>query len=91
MLELGRERSEIEVVADRIGSPTWARDVAAAIASCISQLTYRGDDTHSFGTYHYTNSGVASWYDFAVAIFEEARHLTPLAIERVRPIPSIRG
>jgi dTDP-4-dehydrorhamnose reductase len=39
------------------------------------------------GTYHYTNSGVASWYDFAIAIFEEAQALGfPLQIQRVKPI-----
>ena len=42
--------------------------------------------TNSYGTYHYTNSGVASWYDFTVAIFEEARQFADLAVERVIPI-----
>lgn len=82
MLKLGAERQEIRVVADQIGSPTWARDLAQAIAIIIPQLT-----PEIAGTYHYTNSGVASWYDFAVAIFAEARAIEfPLKIERVIPI-----
>ncbi|WP_373529573.1 dTDP-4-dehydrorhamnose reductase [Nostoc sp.] len=82
MLRLGAERQEIRVVADQIGSPTWAKDIAAVIAQMISQLT-----PEISGTYHYTNSGVASWYDFAVAIFEEAQELGfPLKVERIIPI-----
>jgi dTDP-4-dehydrorhamnose reductase len=82
MLRLGSERQEIRVVADQIGSPTWAQDIAAVIAQTIPQLT-----PEISGTYHYTNSGVASWYDFAVAIFEEAQQLGfPLKVERIVPI-----
>lgn len=82
MLRLGKEREEIRVVADQIGSPTWTGDLAAATAQIISNL---GPD--SFGTYQYTNSGVCSWYDFAIAIFEEAAQLgLPLKVQRVIPI-----
>ena len=81
MLRLGAEKPELKIVADQIGSPTRAKDIAQIIASLISNNSDRS------GTYHYTNSGVASWYDFAVAIFEEARLLDfPLKIERVIPI-----
>jgi dTDP-4-dehydrorhamnose reductase len=81
MLRLGAERPEIRVVADQIGSPTWAKDIAAVIAQVIPQLNL------VTGIYHYTNSGIASWYDFAVAIFEEARALNlPLKVEQVVPI-----
>lgn len=83
MLRLGAEREEIHVVADQIGSPTWAGDLAHAVAQLISCLK----NSELSGTYHYTNSGVASWYDFAVAIFEEAQHLGfPLKVQRVVPI-----
>ncbi|MBW4509775.1 MAG: dTDP-4-dehydrorhamnose reductase [Scytonematopsis contorta HA4267-MV1] len=82
MLRLGKERSQINVVADQIGSPTWAKDIAETISKIIPKLT-----PEIVGTYHYTNSGVASWYDFAVAIFEEALQLNiPVKIERVIPI-----
>jgi dTDP-4-dehydrorhamnose reductase len=83
MLRLGAEREEIRVVADQIGSPTWTGDIASAIARLIPQLK----SPDNSGIYHYTNSGVASWYDFAVAIFEEAYQLGfPLKVRRVIPI-----
>ncbi|HIK17625.1 MAG TPA: dTDP-4-dehydrorhamnose reductase [Leptolyngbyaceae cyanobacterium M33_DOE_097] len=82
MLRLGADRSELRVVGDQIGSPTWAKDLALAIAQMIPKFT-----PETAGLYHYTNSGVASWYDFAVAIFEEAEALGfPLKIEQVVPI-----
>jgi dTDP-4-dehydrorhamnose reductase len=84
MVRLARERPELRVVADQIGTPTWTGDMAAAIATLIQT-----GKTVPPGTYHYTNSGVASWYDFAVAIVEEVRALgLDLAVERVVPIPS---
>lgn len=85
MLRLGSSREEVRVVTDQIGAPTWARDLATAIAELASHLT-----VETAGTYHFTNSGVASWYDFAVAIFEEARALGfPLQVERVVPITTL--
>lgn len=81
MLRLGAERREVNVVCDQVGAPTWAQDVASVIAQIspnIAQIP---------GTYHYTNSGVASWYDFALAIFQEAKASgMPLSIETVNPI-----
>ncbi|MEG4985493.1 dTDP-4-dehydrorhamnose reductase [Microcoleus sp. BR0-C5] len=82
MLRLGKEREEIRVVADQIGSPTWTGDLSAATSQIIPLL-----GQESFGTYQYTNSGVCSWYDFAIAIFEEAAQLgLPLKVQRVIPI-----
>ncbi|MEZ2251541.1 dTDP-4-dehydrorhamnose reductase [Microcoleus sp.] len=82
MLRLGKDREEIRVVADQIGSPTWTGDLAAAISQIIPEIK-----PEIFGTYQYTNSGVCSWYDFAIAIFEEAEKLGfPLKIQRVIPI-----
>ena len=82
MLRLGKEREEIRVVADQIGSPTWTGDLAAAVSQIIPQIK-----PEIFGTYQYTNSGVCSWYDFAIAIFEEAEKLGfTLKVQRVIPI-----
>ena len=64
MLRLMAERPEVRVVADQIGTPTYAADLAAAFWAMASK------DVH--GIHHYTDSGAASWYDFAVAIQEEA-------------------
>ena len=80
MLRLGAEREELKVVADQIGSPTWSYDIAEAIANLIKNNV-------ASGIYNFSCSGVASWYDFAVAIFEEAEQLGfPLKVKTVFPI-----
>jgi len=64
MLKLGAERDELGIIADQVGTPTYAIDLANAIFDIIqSQST-------AYGLYHYSNEGVTSWYDFAKAIFE---------------------
>lgn len=65
MLRLMKKESQIRVVADQIGSPTWANSVATAIWRLIEV----GSPS---GLYHWSDLGEASWYDFAVAIQEEA-------------------
>jgi dTDP-4-dehydrorhamnose reductase len=65
MLRLMRERDGVQVVSDQIGSPTWARSVADVIFAMVAR------DEIS-GTYHWTDGGQASWYDFACAVQEEA-------------------
>jgi dTDP-4-dehydrorhamnose reductase len=82
MLRLMRERDQIRVVCDQIGAPTWATSVAGAIWGLI-------DAEAKPGIYHWTDLGVASWYDFAVAIQDEAlaRRLISRAIS-VLPIYS---
>jgi dTDP-4-dehydrorhamnose reductase len=97
MLRLFAERDEVRVVADQVGTPTWANDIAQAIyaiacrcegATQLSNLSQEhAQPSLPTGTYHFTNSGVASWYDFAVAIFEEAKQLGfPLKVQRIVPI-----
>lgn len=97
MLRLGAEREEIRVVADQVGSPTWSKDLAKAIAGfavrCLSASSalpielLEPSQTAPSGIFNVTNSGVASWYDFAVAIFEEAEALGfPVKVRRVVPI-----
>jgi dTDP-4-dehydrorhamnose reductase len=85
MLKLGAERDALNIVSDQIGSPTWAADLAATIATLVQTIETK---THpSPGIYHYTNSGSCSWYDFAIAIFEEAKSYGfPLKIQDIRPI-----
>jgi len=79
MLRLGKERTELQVVFDQIGTPTWADDLAKAILLIANSTRENGD----YGTYHFSNEGVCSWYDFAQAIFE----LSDISI-RLRPILS---
>ena len=64
MLKLGRERDELRVIWDQVGTPTYAID----LASCI--LTIIETQSQEFGLYHYSNEGLTSWYDFATAVFE---------------------
>ncbi|WP_374589712.1 dTDP-4-dehydrorhamnose reductase [Novosphingobium sp.] len=79
MLRLMRERDELRVVADQIGSPTWA--------SGLSQVLWGLAQAGQPGIYHHRDAGVASWYDFAVAIAEEAAQLGLLArIPAIIPI-----
>ena len=68
MLRLMAERDEVRVVADQIGTPTFAPSLAGAIWALVSQEAQGATS----GILHYTDSGIASWYDFAVAIQEEA-------------------
>ena len=64
MLKLGRERDELKIIWDQLGTPTYAIDLAGCILHIVeSQST-------AYGIYHYSNEGVTSWYDFATAIFE---------------------
>jgi dTDP-4-dehydrorhamnose reductase len=78
MLRLGKERDELNVVADQIGTPTNAADLAKAILTSLPQIKNKIVEL-----YHYSNEGVCSWYDFAKAIFE----IKELAIN-VKPIES---
>lgn len=90
MLRLMRERPEIRVVADQIGSPTHVPTLARTLWSLIG-----GGQT---GMFHATDAGVASWYDFAVAIHDEALAIgllrTPVVVLPIRtedyPTPAQR-
>lgn len=64
MLRLGREKEQLGVIVDQVGSPTYAIDLANAILDII------GSGSQSYGIYHYSNEGVTSWYDFAKAVFD---------------------
>ncbi len=64
MLRLGAEKDEMRVIADQVGTPTYAIDLAA----CILHIINSGST--NYGIYHYSNEGVTSWYDFAKAIFD---------------------
>ena len=77
MIRLGREREQLKVVYDQIGTPTYAGDLADAILTIVN----KGINP---GLYHFTNEGVISWYDFTKAIHE----LTGITTCEVLPIRS---
>ncbi|MCQ2348292.1 MAG: dTDP-4-dehydrorhamnose reductase [Paludibacteraceae bacterium] len=66
MLKYGKEKDELRVVYDQIGTPTYAQDLATAIYAAIE-----APEWHS-GIYHFTNEGVCSWFDFTVEILRQA-------------------
>ncbi len=81
MLRLMRDREELGVIEDQVGTPTWAAELA--------KVLYLAIERQLRGTYHWTDTGVASWYDFAVAIRDIGRSLG--LIERdvmINPIPT---
>ncbi len=81
MLRLMDERDSLSVVVDQVGTPTWARGLA--------QLLWRVTEGEgASGVYHWSDSGVCSWYDFAVAIAEEGLACGLLTrLPRIQPIP----
>ena len=69
MLSLGRERDELNVVSDQIGSPTYATDLANAVLEIIENKEFSESD-QTTQIYHYSNEGEISWYEFAKEIFK---------------------
>lgn len=69
MFRLGGERSELGVVFDQIGTPTYAADLAATIIQIVEKII-ANPATFKGGIYHYSNEGVCSWYDFARKIMQ---------------------
>jgi len=82
MLRLGRQRNEVAVVNDQTGTPTRAKDLAAALIWIVKSL-HEKKERMVTDIFHYSNEGQCSWYEFAVAIMEAARLSC-----RVVPIPS---
>ena len=82
MLRLGAERGELSVIYDQIGTPTYARDLAQVLLDIVQKAESQSVDKKYFsGVYHFSNEGVTSWYDFAVAIFDQKQMQV-----KVRPI-----
>ena len=81
MLRLMRTKPTLSVIADQVGTPTWARGLADAI--------WAGASAGATGMHHWTDAGVASWYDFAVAIQKLAWHKGMLTEQiPIHPIPT---
>ena len=72
MLRLGKERNELNVVSDQIGSPTYATDLAETILTIINNKIYQNKE-QSTEIYHYSNKGEISWRAFAKEIFKIAK------------------
>jgi dTDP-4-dehydrorhamnose reductase len=72
IIKLGREKDEISVVNDQIGSPTYATDLADAILAIIGSQEFRKND-QVMQIFHYSNEGELSWYEFAKEILKESK------------------
>ena len=70
MLSLTASKSALNVVFDQVGTPTYAGDLAEAVTTILEKGLFVGNE----GLYHYSNEGVCSWYDFAIAIARLAGH-----------------
>ncbi|WP_332672232.1 dTDP-4-dehydrorhamnose reductase [Aromatoleum sp.] len=92
MLRLGAERETLRVVADQVGAPTWARNIADATALVVAQAqAERHRAAFASGVFNLASRGATSWHGFAEAIFAEARARLPegsLKVRTVEPIPS---
>lgn len=77
MLKFGAERDELNIIADQVGTPTYAIDLAETILHIIQS------GSSDYGVYHYSNEGVTSWYDFAMGIFDISSTQV-----KVNPIPT---
>lgn len=97
MIRLAKEREELRVVADQIGSPTYTGDLAEAImmlvTSDVSRVTSKNSSPVTrhpsliFGLYHFADEGQCSWYEFAEEIIALARkHGEPVVTQRIVPI-----
>ncbi len=91
MLRLGKERNELSVVSDQIGSPTYATDLAEVILGIVNNKDYQ-DKNQSTQVCHYSNEGEISWYEFAKEIFKLAEvdcKVSPITTEQY-PTPARR-
>lgn len=91
ILKLGREQSELKIINDQYGAPTWSRTLAESTAQIISQFIDTSGINkemikHKSGTYHITAGGETTWYGFAKAILEKVRNSTACKIPNLLPI-----
>lgn len=92
MLRLGKEREQLNVIADQIGSPCYAPDLASAILKMMQKGLDNPGGINGMSIYHYANTGCASWFDFTKAIMEIGKltcAITPIPTE-MYPLPAPR-
>ncbi len=88
ILRLAAERSELKIVSDQIGAPTWSRSIAEATSQIVAQC---GDDRSLRSLYNLSAAGTTSWHGFASQIVSQYQALHPdrhLTIQNILPIPA---
>lgn len=83
---LAKERSELKIIADQKGAPTYAGDIAQTLLKIVDCL-HNGQ--FAWGTYHYTGTPTLSWYEFAKKIIDEAKQLHKLMLKKLIPISAL--
>ena len=86
MQRLAKEREELNIVNDQIGSPTWCRTIAESVAMVLAQ--HQKNPITQNGTYHMSAGAQTSWYDFAKAIFELSPEKDTFKLKKANPIPT---
>ena len=88
IIRLAKDREELGIVADQVGSPTYTGDLAAAVFALLKSASNPRSPTPSpYGLYHFSNEGHCSWYEFATKIATVARaNGEQLKVEKINPI-----
>jgi dTDP-4-dehydrorhamnose reductase len=86
ILRLAKERSELSIIADQKGAPTYAGDIAQTLLKIVECLQNGQTD---WGTYHYTGTPTTSWYAFAKKIIDAAQQLDKLMLKKIIPIAAL--
>ncbi len=84
ILNKAKETEELRIIDDQWGCPTWAKDVASALAVITRKV--RDANEVPWGTYHFCSAGETTWYEFGRTIIDQAREFLSLKIERITPI-----
>jgi dTDP-4-dehydrorhamnose reductase len=83
ILRLAKEREELQMIDDQVGCPTYAGDLAEALLDIAAQVT---EQPGKWGTYHFCNQGVATWYAFTCRIIALAQPYEPFVVKTITPI-----
>lgn len=87
IIRLASERTELSVIADQKGAPTYAGDIAQTLLTIVDCLD---NGQFAWGTYHYTGTPALSWYDFSKKIVDEAKQRHQLMVKEIIPISAIK-
>jgi dTDP-4-dehydrorhamnose reductase len=87
IIRLAKEREELRIVADQVGSPTFTVDLARAIFKLLALHTHHPSPLTTHGIYHFSNEGSCSWYEFGNEILVQlAESGVPVKVKRILPI-----